>query len=199
MQKKALSTGTLTNLGAVTKLIDTLGKNLRTNIQTKEIRTLVDLAANIKPADIHTISLVGEDNKLVVSGNYYGASVVMPAAGIFTYQNIRMFIAKQLTNDPIVSESAPIAVMNGSGEAGVAQTQADLLTEKNYNVTMVGNAGDGKYPNISIYKVGTGDDGTTSALEKLFNVKVQTTTPPVPVNSNIKFVIIFGVNPSNKG
>ncbi|MEP6710636.1 MAG: LCP family protein, partial [Candidatus Saccharibacteria bacterium] len=48
LKNKAASTGTLTDLGKVTGLIDALGKNLRTNIQTKEIRTLMGLGNDIK-------------------------------------------------------------------------------------------------------------------------------------------------------
>ena len=192
LKDKALSTGTLTNLSAVTKLIDTLGNNLRTNIQTKEIRTLMQLAAQIKPENVHTLSFVDEDNKLVISGNYNGASVVMPAAGIYNYSDIRQFIDKTLSSNPVISEAAPIAVLNGSTQAGLAQTEADKLTNNNYNVTMVGNAEGADYPSVVIYKVGTGYDATTSALESRFGVKVLTTNPPTPVNANIKFVIIFG-------
>lgn len=195
LQDKALSTGTLTNLSAVTKLIDTLGKNLRTNIQTKEIRTLAELTADIKPENIHTLNLFYNDDKLVTTGNYNGASVVMPVAGIFNYTDIKDFVSKSLSSNPIIREAAPIAVMNGSGQPGLARTKADILIAKNYNVSMVGDANDGTYPEVSIYKVGKGSDGTTTALEKMFGVKVLTTTPPALVNANIKFVIVFGVAP----
>lgn len=197
LKDKALTTGTLTNLSAVTKLLDALGNNLRTNIQTKEIRTLMQIAADVKPGNVHALSLVDDDNELVASDNYLGASVVMPTAGAFDYSQIRTFISKTLSSNPVVSEAAPIAVLNGSGEAGVAQAQADKLTSKDYNVSMVGNATEGNYPDVVIYKVGTGNDATTTALESLFHVKVVNTTPPTPVNANIKFVIIFGSVPSN--
>lgn len=195
LRDKALETGTLTNLSAITKLIDALGNNLRTNIQTKEIRTLTELASDVKPGNIHTLSLVNDDNRLVVSDNYNGASVVVPAAGIFNYSDIKDFISKKLSSNPIIRESAPIAVLNGSSQAGVAQTQADKLTAKNYNVTMVGNANASDYPDVAVYKIGTGNDATTSALESMFKVKVLTTKPPTPVNANVKFVIIFGSAP----
>lgn len=50
IREKAVSAGTLTNVGAVTGLIDALGNNLRTDFATAEVRTLMQLGQDI-PAD----------------------------------------------------------------------------------------------------------------------------------------------------
>lgn len=192
IRNKALSAGTLTNIGSVTKLIDALGNNLRTNIQTAEIRTIMQVANDVKSTDIHTISLVADDNKVMSTGNYNGASVVMPAAGIYEYSEIQEYIKKNISSDPVVREAAPIVVLNGTGQSGFGQTNADELTAKGYNVVLVSNAPDGTYGKVEIYQIGSDNPETAKKLAKTYGVTIKTTTPPVAVNGNVRFVIIFG-------
>jgi anionic cell wall polymer biosynthesis LytR-Cps2A-Psr (LCP) family protein len=192
LKNKATSTGILTNIGAVTKLMDTLGNNLRTNIQTKEIRTLMQVGSEIKTADIHTISLIDGDNAVVKTGGYGGMSVVMPSAGIFDYSGIQSFVHKNLVNDPISKESAPIVVLNGSGKTGYGKSRADILTKDGFNVTDVKTAPDGNYQNVEIYQIGTDKPATAKKLASMYKVTLKTTTPPITVDGSVRFVIIFG-------
>jgi LCP family protein required for cell wall assembly len=192
LKNKATSTGTLTNIGAVTKLIDTLGSNLRTNIQTKEIRTLMQVGGDIKTKDIHSLSLIDGDNAVVETGGYGGMSVVMPSAGIFDYTGIQAFIHKNLSNDPVAKEAAPIVVLNGTGQTGYGQSRADLLTKDGFNVTGVQTAPDGTYDNVEIYRIGTSDSATAKKLASMYNITLKTTSSPITVDSSVRFVIIFG-------
>lgn len=192
LKDKAMSSGTLTNIGAITGLIDSLGNNLRSNIKTNEIRTLMQVASEIKSADVKTISLVDEDNSVVKSGNIGGASVVMPVAGIYDYSDIRVFIEKYLVNDALTQEAAPIVVLNGSNQSGVAKTNADELSEKGFNVTLIDNAPEGVYGQAEIYQIGTGNDITAEKLSVMYNVAIKKTTPPLTVGDDVRFVIIFG-------
>jgi polyisoprenyl-teichoic acid--peptidoglycan teichoic acid transferase len=197
LKEKAVSTGTLTDLGKVTGLIDSLGNNLRTNFETSEIRTLMQLGSDIPAAEIKSLSLFEEENSLMTSGPYNGASVVMPAAGVFDYSDIRTYLKQKLSTDPVTREGANIIVLNGSGIAGVAQTEADKLTETGFIVTEVGNAPDGTYADVEVYQVGTGMTGTKSKLESKFAVTVKTTEPPLAVSADTHFVVIFGKDRSS--
>jgi anionic cell wall polymer biosynthesis LytR-Cps2A-Psr (LCP) family protein len=192
LKDKAVSTGTFSNLGKVTGLIDALGSNLRTNFETKEIRTLMQLGSDIKTADIKTISLYEGDKAVVGSDNVNGASVVVPNAGTYNYSGIRAFIQKNLTNNPIARESANVVVMNGSGVAGLAQTEADKLTQQGFTIKSVANAPKGTYDKTEIYQIGTGMAATSAKLQSLYNVTIKTTTPPVTVADGTNFIIIVG-------
>jgi len=192
IKDKAMSTGTLTNLGKISGLIDALGDNLRTNIQMGEVRTLMQVASETKPGDVHTVSLVGESDSVVKTGSYGGASVVIPSAGVYDYSEIQNFIKKSINSDPVSREAAPIVVLNGTGQAGVAQTKADILTAAGFSVTGVDNAPDGTYGKAEIYQIGTDNVATADKLAAMFNVVIKKTAPPSPVNGNVRFVIIFG-------
>jgi LCP family protein required for cell wall assembly len=197
LKEKAVSVGTLTDLGKVTGLIDSLGENLRTNFETSEIRTLMQLGSDIKSENITTISLFGDDNSLVKSGNYNGASVVMPSAGIFEYSDLRTFLKQKLSTDSVTREGANLVVLNGSGVSGVAQTEADKLTEAGFIVSGIDNAPDGTYADVEVYQIGEGMTGTKARLESAFGVKVRTTEPPVAVTPDVNFVVVFGKDRSS--
>ena len=191
LKDKAMTTGVLTNLSTVTNLIDAVGNNLRTNIQTNEIRTLMKIASEVKSSDIQMISLVG-DNSVVTTGNYGGASVVMPSAGIYDYIDIQALIKKSLTSDPVVREAAPIVVLNGTGQAGYGKTKADLLTSQGFNISTIDNAPDGTYDKVEIYQIGADNVKTAEKLTSMFGVTIKKTAPPIVVGSDVRFVIIFG-------
>lgn len=193
LKQKAITTGTLANIGKITSLIDALGNNLRTNVQTSEIRTLAGLASDIKPSDIHTISFESANGSVVKTGNYNGQSIVMPSAGMYDYREIRSFVAQSLSANPVVRENAKIVVLNGSSVTGAGQTLADKLTSNKFTVSTVANAPQGKYSNIEIYTLDSSKTATLAALKSLYpNATIKTSTPPLAVASDTAFVIVVG-------
>lgn len=195
LREKAVSAGTMTNLGAVTGLMDALGNNLRTNFDAKEIRTLMTLGNDINTDQIRSISLVDEDVALVTTGNVGGQSVVRPIAGLFNYRDIKAHIREQLSSDPVTKEKAGIDVLNGSSTAGVAQRQADKLNEQGFIINDVGNAPEGQYDKVTIYQIGTGNPATAAKLKEVYGVEVRATAPPFQVIGDAKFVVVFGTDP----
>ncbi len=194
LKDKAMSTGTLTNLGAITQLIDALGNNLRTNIKMDEVNTLMQIASNTKTEDIYSLSLV--DEGLVSTGMFGGASVVMPRAGVYNYSAIRSFIDKNLNSDPVVREAAAIVVLNGTNQTGLGRNEADKLIDSNLNVVMVDNAPSGTYEKVEIYQVGDGKSQTANKLASLYQVEIKKTEPPIEVGKDVNFVIIIGLSTS---
>ena len=189
IRDKALSNGTLTNLSSITKLIDALGSNLRSNIQISEIRTIADIASAIKSSDIYSLDFA-EDNLLSSDGN--------PTAGAFNYNDIQDYIAKKLSSNPLIREDAPVVVLNGTETAGLGQVEADKLKALGYNIAKVANAPDGSYVSMEVYQIGTGNKATASALEKLYGVKIKTTEPPVDTADGVAFLFLGGSGTDNK-
>ncbi len=192
LREKAASAGTLTNLGAVTGLIDALGNNLRTNVETKEVRTLMDLGTKIASDKIISLSLNEEGKMLVTTGNYNGQSIVRPVAGIMDYSDIRAYVEREILSEPYMKEDPHVIVLNGSETAGVAQTLADKLEEKGFLIDAVDNAPEGTYGKVEIYQVNKEKTATAAKLKELYGVTLKTTTPPVSVTGDTDFVIIIG-------
>lgn len=195
LREKAVSAGTLTNLGKVTSMIDALGDNLRTNFETKEIRTLMGLAADIPSDKIVSIDLSQATPAVYTGKQLGGASLLTPTSGDFNYTSIIQYIRQQVSSDPVVRENAKLGVYNGSGVAGAAQTTADKLTDKNFTVSDIGNAVVGEYPAITIYDMTSAKPKSKQRLESMYGVKATTEQPPVNV-IGLDFVILVGKAPA---
>lgn len=190
IRQKALSGGTLADVGKVTKLIDALGNNLRTNFETSEVRTLLSLAQDIPSSSIKTVDLFKSGHGVLGTGPINGQSVVVPYGGTFNYSSIRAYVKQQLSSDPMVQEQAHVMVLNGSGATGVAQNYADQLTGLGMSVDSVGNAPTGTYAANQVYEIGTGKPKSAEKLSIMFNTTPLKTTPPVTAKQGIDFVII---------
>lgn len=194
LQEKALSAGTITNIGKVTGLIDALGNNLRTNVDTSEVRALLDLAKEIQGDKLQSIPLDKEGSAVVTTGDYQGRSIVRPVAGIFDYSGIKALIAKKFTDNPVVKEDSTIAIYNGSGIEGLAKRESDALAAKGVTIGDVGNAPGANRQITAIYKIAEGHTATQAMLEQYYRVKVVDGAPPVGANSGAQFVIILGTS-----
>ena len=193
LREKAVSAGTLTNVGKVTSLIDALGNNLRTNFETKEIRTLMTLGTDIQSEKIESISLVQEGDDVVTTGNVGGASIVRPIAGLYDYSQIQTYVLKKLNSNEVTREAAQVVVLNGSQVVGVGQKEADSLSAKGFTITTVDNAPVGTYGRVEIYQIGSGMSATKAKLKHLYGVtKVKTSPPPLAVAEGTNFVVIIG-------
>lgn len=191
LQKKMVSAGTILNPVAVSRLLDTLGDNLRTNFQTKEIQALIDLTKEVK--EIKSLPFVGRDNEpdLVKGAMINGASVVVPVAGQYQYQDIRSYISGSIKGTLNIS----IDVLNGSDVSGVAQAKADDLSAAGYTIGTVANAPNTITDKVQLYRINTTDQAAaaTSALEKMYSVTAKSGAPQgYTPGQDTDFVLIFG-------
>lgn len=101
VQEKALTTGTLTNPAKVLGLIDSLGDNVKTNLQPSELQTVIRIARNVSPDEIISLDLRDANgNALVTTGNYMGQSIVQPVLGLKNYSGIQAFVAESFAPQP---------------------------------------------------------------------------------------------------
>lgn len=191
LREKALSVGTLTNLGRVTELMTALGDNLKTNVDKSEIQTIISLATEVPSESIESLDLRNEEAPLVTTGMVGAASAVLPVDGMFNYQRIQAYIAQAATSDPVVKEGAKIAVLNGSEVFGAAQKEADWLEEQGLMVHQIDNAPAGEHTTTKVYQRTDGMGATKAKLESLYGVSVAENMS-VPVNGEIDFIVILG-------
>ena len=175
IREKALSTGTLSDFSKVTKLIDAIGANLRTNFETSEVRTLVSLAQSIDAANIQSVSLIDADPAVLTTGTVGGMSSVIPVAGTYEYSDLQEYVKKNIYATAVSREDSHVLVLNASGVSGVAQTEADKLTELGITVDGVDNApSDQTYSSNKIYRVSDTEKSATEAkLKSLYGASVE--------------------------
>lgn len=195
IKEKATSTGTLTNISKVTGLIDAIGDNLRSNIETGEVRTLVDLARDMPSSAIQSVNMIDADPALFTTTSFANSgSVVVPTDGTYDYSRIQAFIKKKLNSSPIAKEGARVVVLNGSGVAGAAQVEADKLTALGMEIEDVANAPSGSYPANIVYQLHTTKPATAQKLAKLYGAEPKKGTPPIEVSSEVDFVVIIAAS-----
>ena len=194
LKDKALSTGTLTDFGKVTKLMDAMGENLRTNIETKEVRTIMNLASEIKNEDIKRLSFVEEDNMLMTNGSVGGASIVQPTAGLYDYSDIQAFLRREIYATDVSKEHASVIVLNGGETAGAAQTTADELEEIGMNIVAIDNAPTEYTGGTAIYQlVAEGQKtATRDKLKEIYSRDVKQGSLPFTISAEVDFVVIIG-------
>ena len=202
IREKALSTGTLTDFSKVTKLVEAIGANLRTNFETGEVRTLVSLMQSIKQDEIKSVSLVDANPAILTTGTVGGASAVVPVAGTYNYSGLQAYIKKHIYATAITREEPRVVVLNGSGIAGAAQAEATKLEALDISVNTVGNAPSGQtYSSNKIYRVG---EKVKSAPEERLKSLYHTNISPgnelsgVVYNANTDYVIIITKAQSSK-
>ena len=202
IREKALSTGTLTDFSKVTKLVEAIGANLRTNFETGEVRTLVSLMQSIKQDEIKSVSLVDANPAILTTGTVGGASAVVPVAGTYNYSGLQAYIKKHIYATAITREEPRVVVLNGSGIAGVAQAEATKLEALDISVNTVGNAPSGQtYSSNKIYRVGEKvKSATEERLKSLYhtNISPGNELSGVVYNANTDYVIIITKAQSSK-
>lgn len=187
IKEKAMSTGTVTNIGKVSGLIDALGSNLRTNFDTSEIRTLMALGSDIPSSAIQSISLI--------DGGAVGGDA-QPTAGVYDFSGIQALIKKTMNATPVTKEAAHVVVLNASGISGAAQTEANKLTELGLVVDEVANAPEGvTFTKNTLYHTTKDKPKTLSALTTRYgSTSLVTTAAPVDVAAATDFVVVI-LNP----
>lgn len=194
LKEKATSTGTLTDINKVLGLMDAMGNNLRTNIETKEIQTVMKIGSEMSNDDIHRLTFVDPENMLMKTGSIGGQSIVQPAAGLYDYSEIRTFLKKTIYATPLSKEAATIAVLNGGGVSGAAQTEADKLKELGFQVKVVKNAPEGEYGKYTVYQLAKDGEKPESVkkLEELYGKRSSTQGSLTGLPTDVDFIVIIG-------
>ncbi len=198
LKNKALSTGTLINPAKIGGLLDSAGKNVKTDFKTNELRRLYELGKQIQSDKITTIDMASEEINLLTTGMYSGQSIVHPVAGFSDFSDIQRYFRKLTSTNAVVREDASVAVLNGSGVIGLAQKKADELGLKNIDVVAVGNAAQRK-TTVIIDKTNGKKPATIKLLEQIFGVTASKNTSSYPDAANYEsdIVIIIGTSGSS--
>lgn len=196
LKDKAVSAGTLTNPLVVNNLLDTLGKNVRTNFSVEEIKTLVDLAQKVDSANIASLQLNDPEGPLVTTGNVNGQSIVKPVKGLYDYSEIQKTVKVYSTGDKAQLEKAVIDVLNATKTSGLATTKANLIEDEGLIVGKVANAPESlNTAPIQVFDLsGKKNPATRQKLEKLLGVTVQDEPSGgiTGVSSSADFIVIIG-------
>lgn len=191
LKEKAQSAGVLANPVAVFNLLNALGNNITTSISTGEMKTFLTTLEKLKPTDITSVDLNG-DEPVVKTGSYAGQSIVLATSGINDYTSMIALIAKQLSTNPAVAEGANVAIYNGGETAGAAGTLQTKLTAGGLTVTTTGNtdpAGSNAYT-IYVAKPESFTKTIEYLTKNLTDATIVKTAAPASVPANDADIVI---------
>lgn len=204
IKDKALSVGTFSNPLKIVDLLNSLGRNVYSDFDTRSIKCLYTQISQVKSSNIKSLDLVTPPHDLLTTGPLNGLSIVQPKAGLFEYGALQSYLSSVFRDGFLAKENATVAVYNATTTAGLATSTASKLKSYGYNVTVVENATNQTNPvNTTVVDLSKGANKyTRNYLEKRFGV---TATSDLPSGLGITpppgtaFVIIVGTdaNPSN--
>lgn len=195
IQNKILGGGI--DFGKVLGLVEAVGDNVRMNFSIDEIKTLLALAKDLSLSSMRQVPLVDYENNIyyVKTAEMNGISYVVPSAGNSNYKEIQEYIAKMFSSNPAVREDANIAVLNGSGEVGVASQEKVKLVNDGYTNVTAADAPDGNYnESYYVYHVSGKTPGTAEVLADKYETIIRG-SEELPENidtTGVDVVVIIG-------
>jgi len=195
LKNEVFSSGTYGNPLKISRLMDDFGDHAKTDFSMNDLLRLYSITKGIGASSIKSIGLTDPPNDYLRTSSYAGQSVVMPKAGIFEYDDIQKYVRSQLPDGYILKEKAPIIVLNGTTQEGLAADVAEELKTYSYNVKKADNAPTKNYLRTVVVDLTGKNKYTKNYLEKRYKTKATRTLPQgitIPENERKGFVIIIG-------
>lgn len=187
------------DIPAMINLMNVLGDNLRTNVNTDEIKTAANVFSAFDPANISSAPLVGlPDGDLVTTANYpvggVNVSFVIPSAGVQNYTRIQKYLEAKIAEHSDSPETSRILVLNGTNKTGAAAEEKLELEKAGFKVTGTDNAPSGNYTEkITLYSL-SNKPQTKQKIEEYYRTTSKTTEelPKGIATKEYDFVVIVG-------
>jgi len=145
IKEKALQTEIVLSQEKITELLETLKKNIETNIKIKEILTLGSMADDYSEEQISHRLIHDDPNQCggflyTPSREFYnGMFVLIPAGG---FEFLHRYADMNFNLPLIAEESAKVHILNGTRTAGIAGEAKQILKRYCIEVIRFGNAKD---------------------------------------------------------
>lgn len=196
LKNKIFSTGVLANPVKLTKLFDTLGKNVKTDMQLSEVRRLNDLVKNVNNGKITSYGLddLKGINYLMNYRTPSGQSALVPAAGIENFTDIKLALRKLVSTSKVVQEDAKVVILNATNTNGIAGKNQKLLEARNIAVINTSDAKSLSAMTYIIAKDATKMPATLAALKTVYGdtVRISTSNPYAQKYKDADFIIVIG-------
>ncbi len=179
LKSKVLSAGVLANPITLGNLFDSIGKNVTTDFTLSEVRRLYDIGKDINNNDIASVGL-NDANGVNLLASYTSPSqqsALIPAAGLDDFSDIQAYLARLMSDDPVVREGAKVVLLNGTDVSGLAALKEKDLIAKNIDVTAIGDAQAPVATTTIIDASGGKKSATLSFLKNLYHATITTTNP----------------------
>lgn len=195
LKDKITSSSVIANPVALSKLMDAMGDNVKTDLKLNELRRLSDLGKQIGNDKIKSLSLNSADGKNLLASytSSRGESALIPAAGIDDFSDIQRFIRKQMSNSPVVKENASVVLLNGTDTYGLAGKHEKTLEARGLNVIQIADARQNAATTTIINNTGTAKPATLALMQQIYGNHV-TTTNAYASSYDADYIVILGAD-----
>lgn len=197
IRSKATSAGVLSNPIRLSKLFDSVGANVDTDMTLGNARRLYDVTKELKGSKIQSIGLNDVNGKNLLK-NYRtprGESALIPEAGLDDFSDIQRFIQRITSSNLLLREDADVVVLNGTSHNGLAARESDNIQEKNMSVSKVADADSENYTQTLIIDLSNGGKpNTKKALQTMYQGSRVTTVNPFGTKYNVDFIVVVGTD-----
>lgn len=200
LKDKALSAGVLSNPAKISSLFDAAGNNVETDFKTSEIRRLYTLSKRINNSNVQSVGLADDKVNLIQGFTApNGTSAIRPVAGITDFSQIKAFMKRLGSNDPVAKEGATVVILNASGKDGLAGQNSKVLSDKGLLVKTTGTAATTRTSTRVVILDGSKKTATKTYLEQKYHTTATADLAgnPEARNYDADFVIILGQNESS--
>ncbi|MGA9347625.1 MAG: LCP family protein [Anaerolineae bacterium] len=180
------------------ELLKTVGDAVQTDLQLKEMVSLVQLASQID--DEHIKTAVIDSSMTIPTTTYNGAQVLIPIRDEIRAVVDEIFATPAAQaeeeiedRDKLTAEGARIIVHNGSAVGSLAAQTSAFLKEKGFQVVEFGNAERFDYPTTIIVDY-TGKEYTVQYLAQVLNIPENNIQPFTGSYSEIDIRLIIGAD-----
>jgi LCP family protein required for cell wall assembly len=196
IKDKASSAAVVANPLKISKLVDAVSANVRTDLQLNEMQALYYYGKKIENAKIDSYNintLKGENTPMLASYTAPGGqSALVPAAGLDDFSEIQAQIKRVFTASSLVKENASVVILNGTDAVGLARQQKTKLFEQGMEVLSLGDAPANQAATTVIDNSAGAKPNTLAYLKKKYSAST-VANPTLTANyPEADFIVILG-------
>lgn len=194
LKSKVFTTGTLANPITLSKLFDSLGRNVKTDMQLSEARRLYDLMKDVDNNQIKSYGLNDLKGKDYLKSyrTPRGESALIPAAGLDNFMDIQQAIRRLMSTNKVADEGANVVLLNATPAFGVAAKNETMLAGRNISVSQIADAQSESHYTYIIVPPGRHKPATLAALQAVYGTRTSTSNPYASQYKDADFIVILG-------
>jgi len=190
IKKKALSIGVATNPAKISEIISTLGRHLKTDLQSNELPLVLGYYRDSTQSGNYVLDTSDSLGLLTDTTDPVAGYISYPALGVNDFSAIHQWFQKNSPDPLIAKEKATITVAGGA-KATTKQLQAVVATLKDYGYdAALSTAAPGtSVTSTKLFETTSGSKPISrNYLGSQFSVTAQKGSPP---NSHADFELIY--------
>ena len=177
LRDKLFRFSTLFSPGKIAAIINSLEKNIETNIPTSQFDDLLLIARRTEGRTIAQRVLDSSPEGILRDEiGLDGAYLLVPVDA--NYGTLARFVQNLFAYEDLRSESATISILNGTNETGLASNASMEISSVGINVLKKGNAPSRNWHESVIFDLSNAKTATRAHLAAAFHARLMTTPPP---------------------